>query len=94
MTMQLGALIGTVGTLVGILFGYLGWRQDDKKELQADAAGSGELRSDINYIKRGIDDIRVDMKVQEKRVTELAERVTRVEESTKQAHKRIDKLEE
>ncbi len=53
---------------------------------------NGELKSDIKYIKSGVDDIKIDLKVQEKRVNELSERVTRIEESAKQAHKRIDEI--
>lgn len=76
------AVIGATGTIFGITMAY-------KKDVSKD----GELRADIKYIARGVEDIRVDMKAQEKRHSELSERVTRVEESTKQAHKRIDKLE-
>jgi phage shock protein A len=46
----------------------------------------------MDYIKRGIEDIRVEQKAQGRRYDELAERVTRVEESAKQAHRRIDRL--
>ncbi|MNU04128.1 hypothetical protein D3C72_2484130 [compost metagenome] len=51
-------------------------------------------RADVEYIKRGVDDIRVDVRMQGQKVDGLAERVTRVEESAKQAHKRLDRLEE
>mgnify|MGYP001954875778 CR=1 FL=1 len=47
----------------------------------------------VNYIRQGVDDLRVEIRSQGQRYDMLAERVTRVEESTKQAHKRIDKLE-
>lgn len=94
MTIEPGYLIGVLGTVTGIILGYLGWRRTSNKDIQTDAAGSGELRSDIGYIKRGVDDIRIDLKAQEKRVGELCERVSRVEESAKSAHKRIDDIKE
>jgi phage shock protein A len=47
----------------------------------------------MDYIKRGIEDIRVEQKAQGRRYDELAERVTRVEESAKSAHHRIDRVE-
>lgn len=50
------------------------------------------LRQDMEYIKRGVDDIRLEQKVQGQKVDLLCERVTRVEESSKQAHKRIDRI--
>ena len=46
----------------------------------------------LDGISHGIETIRVDLKAQEKRVSELSERLTRVEESSKQAHKRLDNL--
>ncbi|MGG4453792.1 hypothetical protein [Brevibacillus porteri] len=46
----------------------------------------------MDYIKRGVDDIRFEQKAQGKRTDELSDRVTRVQESTKQAHKRLDRI--
>ncbi|MNW70916.1 hypothetical protein D3C74_504480 [compost metagenome] len=61
----------------------------------AQEAGSGAaLRTDVEYIKHGVDDVRFELKDQARRFDALSERVTRVEESAKQAHKRIDKIEE
>ena len=48
----------------------------------------------MDYIKRGIEDIKLEQRAQVQRYDMLAERVTRLEESGKQAHKRIDKLED
>lgn len=87
------ASIGAVGTISGVIFGYIGY----KRGLQKDAYGKGTdnatLRSDTEYIKRRIDEILLEQKDTNKSINNLAERVTRVEESTKQAHKRIDKIE-
>jgi len=51
------------------------------------------MRAELGYIRKGVDDIRIDLKANEKQMQRLSERVTRVEESSKQAHKRIDNLE-
>ncbi|WP_235440485.1 hypothetical protein [Paenibacillus sp. DMB20] len=48
----------------------------------------------MSYIKRGIDNIQVDLRLQGQRMDGLSERITRLEESFKQAHKRLDRLEE
>jgi uncharacterized membrane protein len=87
------AILGATGTLFGIFMGYQGSRKADTKDIKADASGDAELRADIKYIARGVEDIRVDLKAQEKRHGDLSERVTRVEESTKSAHKRLDTVE-
>ncbi|MNP69786.1 hypothetical protein D3C76_1659320 [compost metagenome] len=51
------------------------------------------LQNNVDYIRRGVDDIRLDQRAQGQRIEVLAERVTRVEESQKSFHKRMDRLE-
>jgi hypothetical protein len=73
----------------------LGWAaraREQKREARTDGCEDGVLKTDVEYIKRGVDDIRLDMRAQGQKLDGLAERVTRVEESAKQAHKRIDRL--
>lgn len=82
------ALLGTLGCVCSIAFGYVGYQRGLRKE----GAESGEIKADVRYIRQGVDDIRIDLRAQETRVGDLSERVTRVEESAKQAHKRIDEL--
>lgn len=90
MSIEVGFLIGITGTIFGIGIGYLNWRRVSNEDIKQTAMHDGKLQSDISYIKRGIDDIRVDMKVQEKRHNELVERVVKVEQEVIAAHKRID----
>jgi len=83
--------------LSGIVLGWAARIKADKKEAVAaathDAAIDTALKSDVDYIKRGVDDIKVDMRVQVAKIEDIDRRVTRVEESAKSAHKRIDTLE-
>ncbi|MNC72600.1 hypothetical protein D3C75_1236720 [compost metagenome] len=83
-----------LAAISGILLGWSGRSRQIRQEVRADGGNEGALRQDVEYIKRGVDDIRVDVRMQGQRVDGLVERVTRVEESAKQAHKRIDRLEE
>jgi hypothetical protein len=46
----------------------------------------------MEYIKRGIDDLRFEQRAQGQRFNALEERVTRAEENLKSVHKRIDRL--
>ncbi len=46
----------------------------------------------IGSVNNGINDIRVEMRTQRDTITNMLERLTRVEESAKQAHKRIDRI--
>lgn len=54
---------------------------------------ASKLQGDVDYIKRGVDEMRLEQRSLGRRFDELAERVARVEESSKQAHKRIDRIE-
>ncbi|HUV84226.1 MAG TPA: hypothetical protein VMV86_00870 [Methanosarcinales archaeon] len=92
MNIELGPAMGIVGIIFGIYMGYLNFKKVETKDAKIDAAGDAELKTDIKYIARGVEDIRVDMKVQEKRHSDLSERVVRVEESSKSAHLRLDTL--
>lgn len=85
--------IGVAGTICGILFGYLGYKKGLQRDSCESGKNSGTLMSDIGYIKAGIDDLKHKQETAELRHFALAERVTKVEESSKQAHKRIDRLE-
>ena len=88
--MEWTAIISAAAAISGIILGWWGRAHS----IRQDGAEDGELRASVNYIRQGVDDLRVEIKAQGQRYDMLAERVTRVEESTKQAHKRIDRLEE
>lgn len=89
MSVQIGVIIA-VG---GLIISFLAYQLNLKKEVKTDSKDSAELRAELGYIRKGVDDIRIDIKSNEKQMIQLGERVTRVEESTKQAHKRIDYIE-
>ncbi len=95
------ALIGLCCTLIGVGLGILGFTRtkkrdtrEDTREAQAEATKQTLVETKLDYISKGIDDIRLDIKVQDRKIQEVIERVIRVEESTKSAHKRLDSIEE
>lgn len=85
--------LGLVGTLCGILFGYAGYRRGLKMDIKRNVETESVLKTDIEYIKRRTDDVLFEQKELNKNFNVLSERVTRVEESLKQADSRLDKLE-
>lgn len=85
--------IGIICTLLGAAIAYAAYRLNVKKEDKADGRESGVLLTEIGYIKSGIDDIKTEQKEQRKTNTAFVERIAAVEQSAKQAHKRIDRLE-
>jgi hypothetical protein len=76
--------------MLGGLIGFLTFNRSRDKDVRNDASKSAVIETQLSNILTGIDSIRIDIKANETRVTGLTERVIRVEESTKQAHKRID----
>lgn len=83
-------LIGIAGTVCSIVFAYIGYQEGTKKDSKKEGEEDGSLKSDTQYIKRRIDDVLLEQKDTNKSINSLSERVTRVEESSKQAHKRLD----
>jgi peptidoglycan hydrolase CwlO-like protein len=94
MEISIPVTIGVVGVVCTIAFSYISYLKGTKKEVKAESEEDGALKADMKYLIRRVDDILLEQKDTNKSINELAERVTRVEESAKQAHKRIDGLEE
>lgn len=65
-----------------------------RRNLKKDGTENGKQESDIEYIKRRTDDILLEQRNTSGTLGAHAERITRVEESVKQAHKRIDAISE
>lgn len=89
----IAGIITIAAAASGMLLGWIVQAQGHKREIEAAAREDGALKTDVEYIKRGVDDIRADIRVQGQKLDTLAERVARVEESAKQAHLRLDRLE-
>lgn len=87
-------IIGVIGVISGAVLGWSGRTRSMRQDIIQEAGADALQRADVDYIKRGVDEIRLEQRVQGQRIDALAERVTRVEESAKQAHKRLDRKEE
>lgn len=93
MTWELAVvLFGLVGTGCSIVFGYAAFARNGKKNTEDEARSDATVLSEIGYIKGGIDDIKAEQREQRKTNLEVLTRLTAVEESAKQAHKRLDRL--
>jgi len=87
--MTITALISAAAAISGIVLGWLG----RSRAIREDGAEDGELRASVNYIRQAVDDMRVEIRLMRQDYADLVERVARVEESAKSAHRRIDRLE-
>lgn len=88
-------VIASVSAVAGIAAAVIAWVKLSRAKTKSDneqGQSSGTLMSDVGYIKAGVDDLKRDNREMRKDFNDLSERVTRVEESAKQAHKRIDEI--
>lgn len=92
--MQANVLIVCIGTILGAVFGYLTMQARIKGESKQSGLESGQLKTDMEYIKRNSDSTLLELKDLNRTVNNHADRLARVEESAKQAHLRINELRE
>ncbi|WP_455797524.1 hypothetical protein [Clostridium butyricum] len=80
-------------TILGVSISYLTFQRNKDNAIRAETREDAETRAKLDYISKGVDDIRLDIKTQDRKINEVIERVIKVEESAKSAHHRIDNIE-
>ncbi|MBU3098398.1 MULTISPECIES: hypothetical protein [Clostridium] len=88
-----GAICAIVGSVLAVSNLFRTSRKEATTEATADAQSTTRLETKLDYVSKGVDDIRLDNKDQNRRINDISDKVARVEESTKSAHKRLDELE-
>ena len=71
----------------------MAFKRNQRSDEQQDGRENGTLLTEIGYIKANTDDIKRKQEKQDEQYLELAERMVAVEQSAKQAHHRLDRLE-
>lgn len=91
--------IGVIVSVASIAIAYLGYQLNKQKQatehqktIKTDATREAVIETKLDNISLGVENIRIDLRTNERQLGALSERVTRVEESSKQAHKRLDKI--
>lgn len=87
------SLLGVLGTVCAIVFGYAAFSRGRKKDDSEEGKQDGTLLTEIGYIKSGVDDIKRKQDKQDEQYIDVISRITAVEASAKQAHKRLDRME-
>lgn len=85
--------ITVICTIIGAIIGYMSYQKKNQKDIETDASQKTVVATKLDYISKGVDDIRLDIKAQDTKISNVIERVIKVEESTKSAHHRLDTLE-
>lgn len=86
-------IVSVIGVTSTVVFSYIAYLKGTKTESYSAGTVKGSQDANIDYIKQRVDDILLEQKDTNRTISKLTERVTRVEESTSSAHKRIDELE-
>lgn len=90
---HLEVVVGIVATALGMLITYFTFVRNRDKDIIQNAKEEATISAKLAYISRGVDAIKVDMKTNEKQIDHMQEQIVRIDESTKSAHKRLDRLE-
>lgn len=80
-------------TLVGGIIGIITFSRNKAKDDKSEGQQSGQMLTELGYIKSGIDDIKSEQREQRRINTETATKLASVEASAKQAHLRLDRIE-
>lgn len=89
MHIEISTLFGIIGGLIGIIT----FLRSIKKEGSDTGTEIAAMKSNIDYIVRGIDDIRLEQRTQATKIDNHSERLIRAEENIKEMKKKIEKLE-
>ena len=74
-------IVGVVGTISSMVFGYIAYRKKENEEKSVRGKSEGILISEIGNIKNSIDRMEEKLDVIEKNYHEISRRVIRVETS-------------
>ena len=83
-----------VSGICAVAFGYAAFRRNQKSDDKDAGNERGTMLAEIGYIKSGVDDIKLEQREQRKTNAEYLERLVDCEASAKQAHRRIDGVEQ
>jgi peptidoglycan hydrolase CwlO-like protein len=93
MTIEISVLVGIVSVAFAIYFGIKSSRRTDAKDVEDRATKNAEINFKLDNISSNVSDIKYDISATRKKVDEIDKRVIVVEQSSKSAHHRLDRLE-
>lgn len=90
--MEAGTIISLAIAACALVFTGLSFRRTANQDTSASAAERATVAADLQYIRSGIDEIKVENRVIKTDIVDLKTKVVEIEQSTKSAHRRLDDL--
>lgn len=94
MSVELSVIMSLAFAGIGAVVAIVTLRRSTSRDDEESGNTKGTILTEIGYIKSGVDDIKRHQEKQDDQYLDLRQRVTKVEASATQAHKRIDSIEE
>ena len=86
------SVISVLGTVAGLMFGTKNLWRNQRAQDKEEIGQLARVVAKLDHIDDGICSVKHDMNDIKTDIKEQRERIVRVEESTKQAHRRLDEL--
>ena len=86
------SVVSVTCTVLGVSIGMSNMRRFQRQEDQAEGAAMARVTLHLDHIEQGVGSIKHDIRAIMDDTREQRKRIIKVEESSKQAHKRIDEL--
>ena len=93
MQIELSVLISIVSVVFAVTIGVINVRRNKTKDDKSEAQQTATLNVRLESIEKGITEIKSNIKSIIAETKENRERIIKIEESSKQAHRRLDNIE-
>ena len=94
MNIDFTVLVGVASTLLGIGATLWKFKKDNNQEIKEKTISESKVGQEIFYISKNIEDIKYDQRAFTSELKNVNERLIKAEESIKNAHARLDHLED
>lgn len=85
--------IALIFSACSVLISFLTFNRSGKRDVQNDTKDLVEVKSQLQYISRGIDDIKINDRVRDEQIKSLNEDILVAKNDIKNIYKKLDHLE-
>ena len=86
--------VALICTLLGAVISFLTFQRNNKKDIQLEAKEQIELKTKLDYISKGVDDIKFNDRIRDEQLKKIDERLIIAEEEIKILFRRFERLDE